>query len=418
MEPAIPTTAPYHERVGPDVLGPRFVEPRRVLAKAMAWRAKRSHLGAFQILPEHVLLSCLARLPREDHDAVADCSTGFRAIMRSERFIKARRAEVSEEALVLFMRDSSALALVSRRMWRRLAPMPAEMRINLAENLGVARSGTAVIGSELFMVGGMKADSTDADVSVYDAIDDEWFTMPLSTSDYPPGGRRDVFAVGCAGRLYVGGLRRSDRRVLIQGFDSDAQRWVDLPPMPHLPPQIGFRSDPYRLVAAAAGSEIFVLDRCDPVRFCVFSVETEAWRILDIPPQCATHIPHLIYDYTPSTPYPFPSLCVDGALVHVLDHNPSRNGDHYAYDTDISAWVAVTGPGLPRHTACGNRILAVVNRDGPDDYPEPNATPYSGCVGFYRRRADHGGHRLEGLSASDLPLCYNAVARVVSIEMP
>ena len=84
---------------------PRFVEPRRALLKAMARRAKTSHLGAFQILPEHVLLSCLARLPREHHDAVADCSTGFRAIMRSERFIKARRAEgckVSFETAAFF----------------------------------------------------------------------------------------------------------------------------------------------------------------------------------------------------------------------------------------------------------------------------------------------------------------------------
>ena len=51
---------------------PRFVEPRRGLVKAMARRAKMSHLGAFQILPEHVVLSCLARVPREDHDAVGE----------------------------------------------------------------------------------------------------------------------------------------------------------------------------------------------------------------------------------------------------------------------------------------------------------------------------------------------------------
>ena len=69
-----------------DLTQPQFVEPRRALQKAMASRAKTSHLGAFQILPEHVMLSCLARLPREDHDAVADCSTGFRAIMRSELY--------------------------------------------------------------------------------------------------------------------------------------------------------------------------------------------------------------------------------------------------------------------------------------------------------------------------------------------
>ena len=48
-----------------------FKEPRRALVKAMQRRAKTSHLGAFQVLPEHVMLSCLARLPREDHDAVA-----------------------------------------------------------------------------------------------------------------------------------------------------------------------------------------------------------------------------------------------------------------------------------------------------------------------------------------------------------
>jgi len=411
-------TGYYHDRETLDILGPRFVEPRRGLVKAMARRAKTSHLGAFQILPEHVLLSCLARLPRDDHDAVADCSTGFRAIMRSQRFIKARRAEVSEEALVVFMRNSSALALVSRRMWRRLAPMPAEMRINLAQNDGVARSGTAVIGSELFMVGGIKAEGADADVTAYDAMDDEWFTMPLSPPDYPPGGQRELFAVACAGRLYVGGLRRSDGRVLIQGFDADAQRWEDLPPMPHLPPQIPLRADPYRLVAAAAGSEIFVLDRCDPVRFCVFSVETEAWRILDIPPPCAAYIPHLIYDFAWDRPDPWPSLRVDGALVYVLDHNPSRNGNHYAYDTDIRAWRTVPGPGLPRHAACGNHVLAVVNRHGPDDYVRHQDNISSGCVGFYRRRGDALGYDLEGLSASDLPLYYNAVARVVNLEMP
>ena len=110
---------------------PRFVEPRRALVKAMAMRAKTSHsLGAFQILPEHVLLSCLAQLPRDDHDAVADCSTGFRSIMRSERFLKARRAEdITEEALVIV--GDCLMALVSGRMWRRLAPMPPEIRIRL-----------------------------------------------------------------------------------------------------------------------------------------------------------------------------------------------------------------------------------------------------------------------------------------------
>ena len=186
---------------------PNLKEPRRALVKAMTRRAKTSHLGAFQTLPEHVLLSCLARLPRDAHDAVADCSTGFRAIMRSERFLKARRAEeITEETLVVAPHNAfdngGLLALVSGRVWRRLAPMPAELRIG--DNTRVFHQAVTVIGSELFVVGGQTQNSRDADVSVYDAIDDEWFTITLPVS-FP---QREMFAVGCAGCLFVGGLIR------------------------------------------------------------------------------------------------------------------------------------------------------------------------------------------------------------------
>ena len=261
---------------------PRFVEPRRALVKAMARRAKTSHLGSFQILPEHVLLSCLAQLQCADHDAVADCSTGFRAIMRSERFLKARRAEeITEEALVVVTcaNDCGFVALVSGRIWRRLAPMPAEMRISLRAEHGVLRSGTTAIGSELFLAGGMKQDSTFHDVSVYDAVDDEWFAMPLDSLSYPRSMDRELFAVGVAGRLYVGEMTRYDPypgRVLIQSFDPDAQRWVDLPPMPPpLPRMLPNCWVSHQLVAVVVELEIFVLDRCDPVRFRVFDVATE-----------------------------------------------------------------------------------------------------------------------------------------------
>ena len=153
----------------------RLKEPRRALQLAMARRAKTSHLGAFQTLPEHVLLSCLARLPRDDHDAVADCSTGFRAMMRSERFLKARRAEeITEETLVVAPHNAfdngGLLALVSGRVWRRLWPMPAELRLGVIPE--AAQAGIAVIGSELFIAGGQTQNGLDADVSVYDAIDD------------------------------------------------------------------------------------------------------------------------------------------------------------------------------------------------------------------------------------------------------
>ena len=104
-----------------------YKEPSRRLRKAMARR--KSPLGDLEALPEHIALACLARLPREDHDAVADCSCGLRRLMRSERFLGARRAaDVFEDAIVLVSLSEPKVfvALVSDRMWRRLASPPEE----------------------------------------------------------------------------------------------------------------------------------------------------------------------------------------------------------------------------------------------------------------------------------------------------
>ena len=396
-----------------------FKEPRRALVKAMQRRAKTSHLGAFQILPEHVVLSCLARLPREDHDAVADASVGFRAIMRSERFLKARRAEeITEEALVVV--GDCFMALVSGRVWRRLVPMSAEMRILGGLHFGgVARAGTAVIGSELFLAGGMKQDSTYADVSVYDAVDDEWFTIPLSSA-YPQGARRELFAVGCAGRLYVGGLCRDDHewRILLQSFDPDAQRWVDMPPMPP-PLPVAESGLGHQLVAVAVGSEIYVLDRMEPDFFRVFDAATQSWGIVDIPEEVA--IVDLRHGYAPyNYTVPWPGICVDRTLIHLSDYRrdgePSDGREHYAYDTVNDQWISFDG-GMPRHTAYSesDRILSVVNYDGPDDYIVGHSLYSRGGVHVFERRGELDC-RISG--AVDLPVRYDAVERVIYVAMP
>ena len=396
-----------------------FKEPRRALVKAMQRRAKTSHLGAFQILPEHVVLSCLARLPREDHDAVADASVGFRAIMRSERFLNARRAEeITEEALVVV--GDCFMALVSGRVWRRLVPMSAEMRILGGLHFGgVARAGTAVIGSELFLAGGMKQNSTYAGVSVYDAVDDEWFTIPLSSA-YPQGARRELFAVGCAGRLYVGGLCRDDHewRILLQSFDPDAQRWVDMPPMPP-PLPVAESGLGHQLVAVAVGSEIYVLDRMEPDFFRVFDAATQSWGIVDIPEEVA--IVDLRHGYAPyNYTVPWPGICVDRTLIHLTDHRkdgePSNGREHFAYDTVNNQWISFDG-GMPRHTAYSesDRILSVVNYDGPDDYIVGHSLYSRGGVHVFERRGELDC-RISG--AVDLPVRYDAVERVIYVAMP
>ena len=378
---------------------PRFVEPRRALVKAMARRAKRSHLGSFQILPEHVLLSCLAQLQCADHDAVADCSTGFRAIMRSERFIKARRAEdITEQALVVV--GNCMMALVSGRVWRRLAPMPAEMRIDF-NNPYTAwfRRHIVAIGSELFVAGGIRPNGSYA-VAVHDAVDDSWFSMPLP----PSCATTCQFAVGCAGQLFVGD-QNDDADIILSGWDKGAQEWVNFPTMP---PSMGFGEGSH-VLAVSVGTELFLCEDVNPMHFSVFDVEAETWRRVDIPEEAWYYGEHSV------------SIFVDGVLLHMLRHRcgSTPHNDHMAYDTVNDSWISIYG-GLPRHTASSesDRVLGIINYGGPDDYlseQEKNETS-SGSVRLYRRRSDRG-HDEEGF-ASDLPVRYDAVERVLSVAMP
>ena len=341
----------------------RLKEPRRALQLAMARRAKTSHLGAFQTLPEHVLLSCLARLPRDDHDAAADCSTGFRAIMRSERFLKARRAEeITEETLVVAptyaFDNGGLLALVSGRVWRRLVPMPAELRIGADPE--AAQAGIAVIGSELFIAGGQTQNGLEADVSVYDAIDNEWFSIPLPRS-FP----REIFSVGCGGRLFIGGLIRYGHPrgdVPFRRWDAATQKWIELPQMPR---RQNTRYCWGQLSAVAVGSEIFVLDRNSPDCFHVFDVETETWRTVDIPDEVP--IPDA-NDYPEfGGPQPRPNLCVDRTRIRVLIHDDDIGFDsHYIYDTVDARWLLDVSHDLAKQMACSesNRVYSVVEEDG------------------------------------------------------
>lgn len=386
-----------------------------------------------QILPEQLVLACLTQLPREDHDAVADCSVGFRALMRSERFRKWRHAEdILEEALVI-IGEFGSLALVFTRVWRWLRPMRPEIRIDFNyhadRGLGVARSGTAVVGSELFVVGGVRRNGSSpywAGTVVYDALDDDWFTMPLPSHKYRGFGI-ELFAVGCDGQLYVGGLNRygaHQGRFLFSTFDPDTRRWVKLPSMPPLlrPRPSGFE---HQLIAVAVGSEIFVLDRARTISgLLVFNVNAKTWRRVPLP----------VFDLIVCLSQyqgvwsPWPSLCVDGTLIHVLDH-ASPSDDHYAFDTVTHQWRLLDGlRGLARHTVFSSksdRVLSVVNHDGPDDFIPPTGSSLARREGNYHTGSSRGGvnafrrrgEDLELTDTIDLPVRYDTVQRAFYVDM-
>ena len=283
--------------------------------------------------------------------------------MRSERFLKARRAvEITEETLVVAPRyafdNGGLLALVSGRVWRRLWPMPAELRLGVIPE--AAEAGIAVIGSELFIAGGQTQNGLDADVSVYDAIDNEWFSIPLPRS-FP----REVFSVACGGRLFIGGLiRYSQPRgdVPFRRWDAATQKWIELPQMPR---RQNTRYCWGQLSAVAVGSEIFVLDRNSPDCFHVFDVETETWRTVDIPEEVP--IPDANDHPEFDGPAPRPNLCVDRTRIRVLIHDDDIGFDsHYIYDTVDARWLLDVSHDLAKQMACSesNRVYSVVEEDG------------------------------------------------------
>ena len=122
------------------------------------------------------------------------------------------------------------------------------------------------------------------------------------------------------------------------------------------------------------------------------------------------------YNYT----VPWPGICVDRTLIHLSDYRrdgePSDGREHYAYDTVNDQWISFDG-GMPRHTAYSesDRILSVVNYDGPDDYIVGHSLYSRGGVHVFERRGELDC-RISG--AVDLPVRYDAVERVVYVDMP
>ena len=159
------------------------------------------------------------------------------------------------------------------------------------------------------------------------------------------------------------------------------------------------------LITVAAEGEIFICDR-HLSHFCVFDVLSETWRRVDIPEEAWYYGEHSV------------SIFVDGVLLHLLRHRSGStpHNDHMAYDTVNDSWIGIDG-GLPRHTVSSesDRILSVVNYDGPNDYIFDTPRQSRGGVHAFERR---GEHDCMITGAVDLPVRYDAVERAIYVAMP
>merc|ERR1719217_411128 len=117
------------------------------------------------------------------------------------------------------------------------------------------------------------------------------------------------------------------------------------------------------VMAVSVGTEIFLCEDVNPMHFSVFDGDGD-WYYLERSV----------------------SIFVDGDLLHLLRprSGSTPHNDHMAYDTVNDSWISIDG-GLPRHTASSesDRILGIINHDGPSDYlseQEKNETSSSGSA--------------------------------------
>ena len=176
---------------------------------------------------------------------------------------------------------------------------------------------------------------------------------------------------------------------------------MELPPMP--PTQ--HVSCHYQLIALGVGLEIFVLDRCDPVRFRVFNTETETWSSVDIPHEAG--LPVASNFGFGSEPWPI--LIVDQTLIRIVNKTDNQQ---CIYDAALRDWMFDTARSMERHMACSDsdRVFSVRML--------ADMSFANGWLRVFQRDEDSILQRLNFTGFSELPLKYYAVKRVCYVDMP
>ena len=176
---------------------------------------------------------------------------------------------------------------------------------------------------------------------------------------------------------------------------------MQVPPMP--PTQ--HQSSHYPLIALGVGLEIFVLDRCDPVRFRVFDTETETWSSVNIPDEAGLPDPSTLG----LRPEPWPILIVDQTLIRIINKTDNQQ---YIYDAACHNWIVDTARDMERHMACSDsdRVFSVRML--------ADMSFANGWLRVFKRDEDSILQRLNFTGFSELPLKYYAVQRVCYVDMP
>jgi len=340
----------------------------------------------------------------------------MRRLMRTERFLRARRAEdITEEALVLLGNERTFMALVSDRMWRMLEPQP-ETHVNAHR-----RSNMCAIGAELFVAGGTieSTGQRSSDVLGYDAVSDDWFRIPMT------GRREQMFAANVGGRLVIGsGLDELGRYSgNFEAWDADSQRWQTLPTLPEFPgmlnPEAAFDCSVV-LIATVVGNKLFLLSRTRPSLWNVYDFDAGSWSVVLIPlsVQFVLSKDGLPATQTQTSSWPDVSVLGDRILV-------KAPGRVYHYDVTTGMWASIPCD-LPRHIAFGKRSLVVAYVGHRDDANNGYATQWDNTGGAVvglsleinaeqwtrAYEPDIGGRPLF------LPVCYARIERVFMLMMP
>lgn len=324
-------------------------------------RVTKRRGGRLHGLGDDILVSILALLPRSSHASADAVSKKWRALVRNEALVGARRA-FGGEAFVVAVggRDDGSIhnngrvsLLVDGKTWVECAPLPDPVTMHQA----------VFCAEELYVLGGNHAarmsfgvPESCGCVMIFSPPRNAWrASAPLQSARALPG------LCSCSGEVYVvGGLDTKHKRGgwagsykdmgHISKLNPDSLVWTELPKMPY---------PVHETPCVTVGKEIYVIggnvDLHDDMFKCgivqIFDTEALAWRVLDVEAPVASAVPiahgSTIYCLGGTSSGARPPRVLDFSTVD--DEDSEDEDEDERYESPFQFLTDGTRPATARH---------------------------------------------------------------------
>ncbi|XP_010449291.1 PREDICTED: F-box/kelch-repeat protein At4g19865-like isoform X2 [Camelina sativa] len=196
---------------------------------------------SFSLLPDEIVVNCLARISRSYYPTLSGVSKSFRSILSSTELYAARsHLGNTEQCLYVGLRDLESSqwftlsvnpngtlpdSIVKTRRKKKKKKTTEQLLVPITSSNLPSRSGSTVVGSELYIIGGLVDKGPSSAVRVLNCGSHTWRDAPSMNV-----ARRNASTYVYNGKIYVmGGCQGLEDESWAEVFDTKTQVWERLP---------------------------------------------------------------------------------------------------------------------------------------------------------------------------------------------